>query len=406
MAGFVQNLLQDAAKIVTKEAGNAVKGFFTADYLRDYTHASKTFRAGSYGYAPKYKFLFHVYFDVNKQYIQATQGWPEDQNFGLAVKNIDLPKYSFDLETLNQYNRKRIIQTKVKYDPIQITFHDDNQNLIRRLWYTYYTYYYKDATQPDINTQTTASITSNTGQSEEQVNLNFRNIYQSTITNNDWGYVGEGGQTYDAQASAVYNSKVPFFSGINIYGFNQHNFVLYRLVNPIIESFAHDKYDYAQGNGVMENSMTLQYESVKYYEGAIDGRDPNKIVRNFGSQEHYDRTLSPIARPGAQGTIFGQGGLLNAAGGIMQDLENGNFVGAIQKAGTAANTFKNPQTILQAGRQEVLGAVAGSLSGTPNRNNQFGFPTDGSSVIQNAARNTNSWIKNVVSSPKQVPPTQ
>jgi len=143
MAGFVQNLLTDAAT-----------SFFTNEYLRDYQHASKTFRTNAYGYSPKFKFLFHVYFDINKDYIGATQGWPQDQNFGLAVKNIQLPKYTFDLATLNQYNRKRVVQTKIKYDPINVVFHDDNQNLIKKLWYTYYTYYYKDATQLDSNTNT------------------------------------------------------------------------------------------------------------------------------------------------------------------------------------------------------------------------------------------------------------
>jgi hypothetical protein len=30
--------------------------------LRDYTHASKTFRTGGYDLAPRTKFLFYVYF--------------------------------------------------------------------------------------------------------------------------------------------------------------------------------------------------------------------------------------------------------------------------------------------------------------------------------------------------------
>lgn len=405
MAGFVQNLLQDAVKTVSREAGNAVKGFFTADYLRDYTHASKTFRTGSYAYSPKFKFLFHVYFDINKDFIEATNSWPTDQNFGLTVKNIQLPKYSFDLATYNQYNRKRVIQTKLKYDPINITFHDDNQNLVRKLWYAYYTYHYKDATQPDVNTQTSTQNSSvNTNSSfftyGEQNDLGYRNIYSPTIINNDWGYVGEGNLTANQTGK-----KRPFFKGINIYGFNQHNFVLYRLINPIIESFSHDNYDYAQGNGVMENQMSIQYETVKYYEGAVDGRAPDVFVREFGKEDHYDRTLSPIARPGAQGTILGQGGLVNAAGGIMQDLQDGNFVGAIQKAGTAANTFKNPQNILNIGTQELTNIVGSSIAGTPNRNTQFGFPTSSSSTIQNTINSVNNALgKGVkaVSSPTPV----
>jgi hypothetical protein len=54
MSGFFQNLLKDTAA-----------GFFGNEYLRDYTHAAKTFRPNGYQYAPKFKFLFHVYFEIN-----------------------------------------------------------------------------------------------------------------------------------------------------------------------------------------------------------------------------------------------------------------------------------------------------------------------------------------------------
>ena len=35
------------------------------DILKDYTHASKTFRSAGYDLAPRNKFLFYVYFNVN-----------------------------------------------------------------------------------------------------------------------------------------------------------------------------------------------------------------------------------------------------------------------------------------------------------------------------------------------------
>ena len=369
MAGPIQNFLKDASA-----------GFFGNEYLRDYTHASKTFRTNAYGYAPKYKFLFHVYFDVNKSLISSTSNWPADQNFGLAVKSIDLPKFTMDLATMNQYNRKRIVQTKIKYDPVNITFHDDNSNLIRTMWYTYYTYYYKDATQTGDITGTTNTPASTPAPTAD---LNKRTIYDPSIAgNDDWGYVGETGssaQTPTAAAMGV--SKAPFFRAINIYGFNQHNFVLYRLINPVIESFGHDTYSYSE-NGVMENKMGIQYETVKYYEGALDGKKPDEFVQNFGKVEHYDTTLSPIARPGSQSNILGPGGLVSAAGGIMNDLSSfpPNILGAIQKAGAAANTFKNPANILKIASAEAMGIATDALKGTPNRNTGFSFPAAGSSA--------------------------
>lgn len=382
MAGFFQNFISDVGQ-----------GFLENPNLRDATHASKTFRPNAYGYAPKFKFLFHVNFELNTEYIPFAVDLPEDKNFGLAVKSVQLPKYTFDLQTMNQYNRKRVVQTKIKYDPVNITLHDDNNNLIRKLWYNYYSYYYKDATQRDMsagNTSTRVPV------QNAATDINHRNYYDPDITgNNDWGYIGETSKPQTPAASALGASKAPFFRAINIYGFNQHSFVLYRLINPMIESFTHDTYDYAQGNGIMEHQMTLQYETVKYFEGALDGKKPGEKVKEFGSEAHYDRVLSPIARPGSQSSILGPGGLVDAAGGIMDDLESGNILGAIQKAGVAKNTFKNPQNILKIAKGEVIGGLAESLKGTPNRNTQFNFPSAADS-LNSAKSAVNQAYKNTV----------
>jgi hypothetical protein len=382
MAGMIQDLLSDVAT-----------GFFGNDYLRDYTHASKTFRTGSYGYAPKFKHLFHVFFDINTALIPSSKSWPTlaaDRNFGLAVKNVQLPKYSFDLHTLNQYNRKRIVQTKIKYDPIQITFHDDNADLIRKLWHTYYTYYYKDAATPDMN----PGITSG------------RDIYDPiSTTGHDWGYIGEG--TAAATGAAVGAAKPCFFKTINVYGFNQHNFSLYTYVNPIIESFSHDTYAYSE-SGTMEHNMNIQYETVKYYSGAINGRRPSDIVSEFGDVAHYDRTTSPIARPGSNASILGPNGLLDTASGIISDLTpdasgNINLLGALQAGGTLMNTFKNPKSILTAAKSDALGLAMDTVKGTPNRNTLFNFPAAASSVMTATNNSVGNVIRGIAKNP-QVPP--
>jgi hypothetical protein len=380
MAGFFQNFLSDVQA-----------GFLENPNLRDATHASKTFRTNGYGYAPKFKFLFHVYFEVNSEYIPWVIQLPEDRNFGLAVKNVQLPKYTFDVHTLNQYNRKRVVQTKIKYDPINIVFHDDNSNLIRKLWYNYYTYYYKDSLQADPMSGVSRSTSGNS-----VFDINHRNIYEGDVSGNlDWGYIGETSLPQPALSASLGDTKPPFFRAINIYGFNQHNFVLYRLINPMIESFTHDTYDYSQGNGIMENQMTLQYETVKYYDGAIDGKNPSQYVPNFGTEDHYDRVISPITRPGSQSTILGPGGLVDAAGGIMDDLSNGNILGAIQKAGVAKNTFKNPQNILNIAKGEVVNNVANSLRGTPNRNANFNFPS-AADAVSTAKATVNNAYRNII----------
>jgi hypothetical protein len=101
------------------------KGFTAADSLRDYTHASKTFTTNAYELKPRFKFLFHVSFTLNTAEIPALSqlaGVNEITSLSYLVKTVDLPKYTIATETLNQYNRKRVVQTKINYDPVTITF--------------------------------------------------------------------------------------------------------------------------------------------------------------------------------------------------------------------------------------------------------------------------------------------
>lgn len=378
MSGWIQDLLQGAAGT-----------FFGSDYLRDYQHAAKTFRPNSYQNAPKLKFLFHVYFDINTE--AYAQNVNNGANFGLLVKTVKLPSFNFSTTELNQYNRKRIIQTKIKYEPIDITFHDDNGGstnapnsggMIRRLWEAYYNYYYADNRAASVvfddgrGSNPNTNLNGQGGQSAPtQANYNTRTQYSPSISGNvNWGYQGEPVLNGDG-------TKVPFFKNITVYGFNQHNWVAYTLVNPIITRFDHDTYSYADGQGTMENKMTLDYETVLYNAGALSGKDPGRNVPGFGDDATYDTNLSPIARAGSNQTILGQGGLVDGVTGVISALrpdENGNVnvLGAIQAAGTTYNTFKNAN-IKQIAKQEVVAGITNAVQQTPNRNQRIAIPIFG-----------------------------
>ena len=352
MSGFVQNLLQDAAG-----------GFFGSDYLRDYTHASKTFRTNSYQNAPKLKFLFHTYFDINPD------AYFVEGNYGLLVKEVKLPSFNIQTQQLNQYNRKRIVQTKIRYEPIEITFHDDNNNQATKLWEAYYTYYYNDATKPGIVFAGNRGGAGSAGSKS----YNSNNIYTETSGGEDHNWGLSGGST------STDGKKIPFFKNITVFGFNQHNFTAYSLVNPVITSFGHDTYNYSEGSGVMQNRMTIDYETVVYNYGALDGRTPGDIVTGFGDVANYDRTVSPISNPGANGTILGKGGLVDAVGGTIEALGEGNILGAIKTAGTAYNTFKNTN-VKTTVKAELDAMLRNTIQNTPNtRNTLFDFPSAGMS---------------------------
>lgn len=342
-----------------------LKAFFGNDFLKDYTHASKTFRSAGYENAPRYKFLFHVYFNINTSQIpQLSQIYSsgETSTVGLLVKNIELPKFRIDTEVLNQYNRKRVIQKKIEYQPVRCVLHDDGGDLIRGLWYNYYAYYYKDPNQPYRGQSATNGTIGNSTTRTMGFDYNNRDIYANDRFVNDWGYIGE---SYNDGTNSA-NGKPPFFRDISIYGFNQHKFVEYVLINPMISEWSHDTYDYSQDNGMMENSVTIQYETVKYYTGGIGAARPDTNVQGFADPNYYDQVKSPLSRPGGTQSILGQGGLLDAGIGIYEDLQSGSVagvIGAVQKAGTAYGTFKG-KSLSAIARQEAKDGAIGVLRNT------------------------------------------
>jgi len=365
---------------------NLLRGFLgTGQGLRDYTHASRTFTTNAFELKPRYKFLFHVSFSINTAeipFLRGVFGSSDVAELSLLVKTVDLPKYNIATSTMNQYNRKRIVQTKIDYQPVTLTFHDDGGDNARRLWYYYFSYYYNDPSQPYLS----PNVTNGSQGASQNRTTGFgyprSDIYNDTLQVKNWGYSGE---TWTNGTSAT-NGKPAFFKDIRIYGMDQRKFAEYVLINPVIKSWNHDTYDYTQGSGIMQHSMTVEYETVKYYEGAMSaGGRPDQNVQGFGGPEHYDTRLSGIARPGSNATVFGQGGLLDAATGAIQDLQSGNLgglIGAAQKAGTAYNTFKGKdlQAIAKSetvrlGTNEIIKSLPGAVRPVLNRPTGVFIPT-------------------------------
>jgi hypothetical protein len=350
--------------------------------LRDYTHASKTFTSNNYELKPKVKFLFHVSFTLNVEQIPYLRGVfsnSDIQELSLLVKTVDLPKYTIATDTLNQYNRKRIIQKKIEYQPVNLSFHDDSGDNARKLWYYYFSYYFKDPAQRYLspnNTNGSAGANTNT---TTGFGYNNRDIYNDSWLVKDWGYSGE------SFTDGTSTNKPPFFRDIRIYGMDQRKYAEYVLINPLIQSWNHDTYDYAQGNSTMQHSLSIQYETVKYYEGAIGKTRPDTNIFGFADPSHYDTRLSPIAKPGSNATIFGQGGLLDAGQGILSDLQSGTvggLIGAAQTAMRVKNTVKGKNLAsvvkneaLALGTNQIVQSIPGATRQLMNTKTGIYIPT-------------------------------
>jgi hypothetical protein len=288
--------------------------FLTADshvLLRDYQHASRMFASDQFRLAPKFDFQFHVAFNINPAALKTIDlSQRHGTEINMLVKKVGLPKFTISTEQVNQYNRKKQIQMQHKFEDIAITFHDDNMSLINQLWQNYYSYYYADS----ISSKTSGAYNRNATR-----NSNF-------ITT---AYGLDNGST------------APFFNYITIYQMARHEYVSYKLYNPIIKAFDHKELGYAS-NQVHEFTMGIAYEAVSYDMGNVS----SETVEGFGI-EHYDLTPSPLqGLPQVDNT---------SPSFVAQQNVTNNAVESLSNTATSINSYQNTQTIPVTG-------VAGLLS--------------------------------------------
>tara|TARA_B100001142_G_scaffold326241_1_gene381338 strand:+ start:2642 stop:3841 length:1200 start_codon:yes stop_codon:yes gene_type:complete len=350
--------MSQTAKDFLQQTGQGILDALTGRvYLRDWQHAAKTFLPGGQGNAGKVKFTFHTYFSINEQAYSP----PTGENYGLLVKSVKLPTFNIDVQEMNQYNRKRLIQSKIKYQPIDITFHDDNASQITALWDAYYRYNYADAWNPTVDPFSGSTAIKN---------FNRRNIYDPSISGDiEYGYRGDARGQGGADAREVQGEKVPFFNNITIYGMWAGNFIAYTLINPVITTMDHDTYDYADGGGTMQNRMTINYETVVYNSGKIDDEEAGSLVTGFKEDANYDNATSPLEQGGNNPVdIF-----KDMKGFVDGDLNRDDIQAAYE-------LYKNSDNIVDSAKKAIKDAakeaVMNKLFGGGETDTSALFPTD------------------------------
>ena len=109
--------------------------------MKDFQHASRLYLDDSYKLMPKQKFLFHVVFNTDESLFFKDGFNPHERNdLNMLVKSCDLPRFSMNLEEKIQYNKKMYAATRIQYDPVNITFHDDHADTVNAFWKKYYEY--------------------------------------------------------------------------------------------------------------------------------------------------------------------------------------------------------------------------------------------------------------------------
>ena len=296
--------------------------------MANWQHATRIFVDDTFRLAPRHKFLFYVVFEIDSNSHKALSFTEKhSQEVALLCKSAELPKFSFEMTTKNQYNRKKLLYKSISYDPINITMHDDNAGIVNSMWGVYYSTYIKDRTQPESA---------------------YKNLhYRPSGTQDHWRYGLDNDKSTD------------FFKSISIYTMSRSRFNGYTLVNPRIQNWSHGNVAYAEGDTI-ESSMTIQYESVQYTSGTVTFNSP----KGFGKL-HYDVAPSPLStQGGGTSALFGEGGVLGGIDSVFGDVAGGSTFNSpkvfLSTAIKSINTYNNVKSLSKDGIARELGQVISS----------------------------------------------
>jgi hypothetical protein len=306
---------------------NFLKGFQDGlPGMKDYQHASRLYLDDNFKLMPKQKFLFHVVFNTDETLFVDGFNANERYQLNMLVKACDLPKYNMSYEEKTQYNKKMYAGTRIAYEPVNITFHDDHADTVNAFWKKYYEY----------------NIADSIGMNSD---LTINN------TKDDYYDFGDARQTTKFGMDTPRQRQKPYLKGIEIFVLHKKRFTSMTLVNPVIGSFSHDNLDQADGTGVMNNTMQILYETVIYKSGIVNKNN----VPGFATI-NYDNSPSPLTiLGGGTNSIFGPGGVVDGIGSVIRNVQSGNILGAILGA---SNTYNNAKKIKKSAVKEELKGIA------------------------------------------------
>jgi hypothetical protein len=193
---------------------------------------------------PYLGFQYYVRINYNgalKQFIDTFFAKDASQGHSGFVKSVTMPSIGVESEILNEYNRKRISQSKLKFDPVDIVFHDIINGNTLKIWQMYYQYYFADGRY------TKSEQTRNAPINPEKINFE------------DFGYdiAQVGDLRYLYKSIEIFQLSGGGFQK----GGGQYNKVT--LHNPRIVDFKHDTMAYSS-NDLVELSYTFDYEYAEY----------------------------------------------------------------------------------------------------------------------------------------------
>lgn len=294
------------------------------------------------------------------------------------LQSVTGPKITFDVEILNQYNRKRVVTSSHKYSPVSLVFHDDQDNKVFTIFTDYLRYYFPDT-----------------------LNVDKKNWLSDTVSRlNDTNGFGYSINSHKQYFTAIWLAWV---SGGNI------TYVVFH--NPVLSNLDFSDLNYDDGGfSTITTEFTFEGMSIDYVNLPINSNNPDTLKGGADLVKYLLKNAEDIGKPGEGPNIgvFDNLGIDRTPG--LGELFNtaATFFGKYDGKPTLKNALD--EFILEPSKRKLVGTLASwgnfNFGGLPKSVNKSGL-FDGLSeplggIYKDLSRGTSPVIKNFSLNPSNI----
>lgn len=255
-------------------------------------------------------------------------------NLSPLVKRVDMPSMSMAVSAHNAYNRRRVSQSKIKFEPLTLVMHDVVSGVTLAFWELYYKYYFFDG----ANTR-----------KANQEGIDYDITPETFVGEYDFGLALNG-----ESSAGKY-----LIDHIDIFQIHAGKGKRVRLIHPLITKFEQTQLAYGSEE-ISELTFTFEYEYAVYQDGInetfqeswdtlneyygqkrfieinVDGYDAKQAYDNSDKLEISEKTPPGIG--GWQGKLDQISGAISAVTGLGRSV-----AGEVAKVSSLGNQFNKLQ---------------------------------------------------------------
>tara|TARA_Y100000590_G_scaffold4686_3_gene6324 strand:- start:7888 stop:9111 length:1224 start_codon:yes stop_codon:yes gene_type:complete len=204
--------------------------------------------------ADQFFIVFNLY-PIDDDFLQAKYSYLKEfrDRLHFLCHTAEGPKFQIQQDVMNQYNRKRVINRKVDYDPVSIRMYDTVDGLALKFAKLLYEFEFQNARLYSSRQQGPSVTTGSKSDNFQESVLTNENQFKKT---HNFGMIAQKGHQHRLLKS------------IDLYQLQGKLYSKARMVHPRLSRMDMDQFDYAS-SAITNVSLAFQYENLMFDEVAV-----------------------------------------------------------------------------------------------------------------------------------------